>query len=260
MGNIKIEKKQIFKIIYNNIDKIIQIIGVILLALSNFIKSINFELYYGIPMEYGGDSYYFNWKQVLIVLVITFLYGYMRYVKSKLDFKSKIDRITYIFLSILYGLILGVYIFLVFSMILSFYASTYIQKMFNRLPEWSYWIILIIIIVVCILHFLLSIVENNKNQKIANTILSIMVIFLLIFIVKFSIGFSNKRSYEIIDYENSQRVVLSKIDNNKKLIIADAIIDEEENIMIINTKIYGNINNENLFFQYRTFRNVEIEK
>lgn len=236
MKNIKIEKKQIFKIIYNNIDKIIQIIGVMLLALSNFIKSINFELYYGIPMEYGGDGYYFNWRQVLIVLVITTLYGYMRYAKSKLNLKSKIDRITYIFLSILYGLILGVYIFLVFSTILSFYASSYIQEIFNKFPEWVYWIILIIIIVVCILHFL------------------------LFFIVKFSIGLSNKRSYEIINYRNRQRVVLSKIDNDKKLVIADAIINEEKNIMIINTKTYGNINNENLFFQYRTFRNVEIEK
>lgn len=260
MKNIKIEKKQIFKIIYNNIDKIIQIIGVMLLALSNFIKSINFELYYGIPMEYGGDGYYFNWRQVLIVLVITTLYGYMRYAKSKLNLKSKIDRITYIFLSILYGLILGVYIFLVFSTILSFYASSYIQEIFNKFPEWVYWIILIIIIVVCILHFLLSIVDNNKKQKIANIILSIIVIFLLFFIVKFSIGLSNKRSYEIINYRNRQRVVLSKIDNDKKLVIADAIINEEKNIMIINTKTYGNINNENLFFQYRTFRNVEIEK
>lgn len=92
-------------------------------------------------------------------------------------------------------------------MILSFYASSYIQEISNKLSEWLYWVILIIIIVVCILHLLLSIIDNNKKQ-----------------------------------------------------IIADAIIVEEENIMIINTKTYGNINNENLFFQYRTFRNVEIEK
>lgn len=47
MGKIKIRKK-FFEVIYNNIDKIIKIIGVMLLILSNFVKNINFELYYGI--------------------------------------------------------------------------------------------------------------------------------------------------------------------------------------------------------------------
>lgn len=255
-----IKKERSFGVIYSNIDKFIKIIGVLLLVVLNFIEKITFELYYGIPMEYAENNYYLNWKQFIIVLVILFLYFFMRYIKIKLNFESKIDTTIYIFLSILYGVVLGVYIFLVFTTILSFYISNHIQEILKKHSENFFWGILIMFMLICTAYFLLAISNNSKMQKISRIIINMIIIFLLVFIVKFSIGFSNKRNYEVINYENKLKVVLSKIDNNRKLIIADAIINEKEGSLIIDTKKYGNINNENLFFQYKTFRRVDVEK
>ncbi|WP_300342538.1 hypothetical protein [Fusobacterium sp.] len=257
MGSRGIEENIniIIKKLNEDTIKIIKLVIIpVTLLIIEFIAKLNFEIYYKIPAEYAGNTVYLNWRYCISVCMLMSIYLYMFYLKNKTNIKFKQDLVAYIFMSILIGIDTGMILYLILGTVL----NNYFAIMINSFKPIIYWIICVVIIVLEIGSFNLLLTTNKRLKKRTIKYIIVKMLLLLFFIIIYGLGLSNKKNYELLKYQDQIKVVLSK--RNNKLVIADAIINEGENTLVINTKNYGEIEKNNLFFEYRVFDKVEIKK
>lgn len=111
-------------------------------------------------------------------------------------------------------------------------------------------------VVISVIFFLIIIdylaIKDKKIFKIISFVILIVFIFLLIIN-------KHRNTYEIILINNTTNVILSKTE--KKLLITECELDEENKILNIRTKKYKEILNDNEYERsYFYFNNVNIEK
>lgn len=257
MGSRKIEENVniIIKKLNEDTIKIIKLVIIpVTLLIIEFIAKINFEIYYEIPGEYARNTVYLNWRYCISICMLVGIYIYMFYLKNKTNINFKQDLVVYIFISILIGIDTGTMLYLILGTVL----NNYFPIAINSFKPIIYWLICVGIIILEIVSFNLLLTMKKRLKKQTIKYMIVKILLLLLFIIIYGMGLSNKKNYELLKYQDQIKVVLSKSKN--KLVIADAIIDEGENTLVINTKNYGEIKRNNLFFEYRVFDKVEIKK
>ncbi|MFR8990870.1 MAG: hypothetical protein ACLVH9_06850 [Fusobacterium sp.] len=251
-----LEKKSIN--IFENLEKIkilLEILAILVPILTTIFivkDKINFEIYYMIPARFGMINSFEILKKITGISIVLIIYIWVFFDKTKKETR---------FLSIPFGMIIGILYYSMFAQYLTYYAGEKIQKIALNYSETFYFKLFLIFILLNIFSFIAFKLDNEdgKFDKIRKVLKSLGIIIAVIFIFYVLKDVLNiypwKRKYEVFKDREQVKVILSEY--NGKFVVTDGKIETET--LTIKGGSYELVDMENKKIDFIIFRNINVK-
>lgn len=243
---------------FENLEKIkilveILVISVpILTAIFTVKEKINFEIYYMIPARFGMINSFEIFKRITGISIVLIIYLWVFFDRAKKETR---------FLSIPFGIVIGVLCYSMFAQYLTYYANEKIQKMALNYSGTFYFILFLMFILLNIFSFVAFKFDNgdSKFDKIRKVLKSLGIIIAVIFIFYVLKDVLNiypwKRKYEVFKDKEQVKVILSEY--KEKFVVTDGKI--ETDTLTIKGGSYELVDMENKKIDCIIFQNVNVK-
>jgi hypothetical protein len=244
--------------LFENLEKIkilLEILAIlvpILTAIFTVKDKINFEIYYMIPAKFGMINSFEIFKRITGISIVLIIYFWVFFDKAKKETR---------FLSIPFGIVIGVLCYSMFAQYLTYYAGEKIQKIALNYSGTFYFVLFLMSILLNIFSFIAFKFDNGGNKvakirKVLKSLGIIMAVILIFYVLKdiFNI-YPWKRKYEVFKDREQVKVILSEY--NGKFVVTDGNIETET--LTIKGGSYELVDMENKKIDFIIFRNVNVK-
>lgn len=244
--------------LFENLEKmkilleILAILVPILTAIFTMKEKINFEIYYMIPARLGMINSFEIFKRITGMSIVLIIYLWVFFDRAKKETR---------FLSIPFGIVIGVLYYSMFAQYLTYYAGEKIQKIALNYSRIFYFILFLMSILLNIFSFVAFKFDNGdgKFDKIIKPLKLLGVIMAIIFsfyVLKdiFNI-YPQKRQYEIFKDREQVKIILSEY--KEKFVVTDGKI--EADTLTIKGGSYELVDMENKKIDCIIFQNVNVK-